>query len=317
MTIFGSDVTSRSYTLTYDATNVDGSTFNIVFSQTSAGSSTVTSSINLEMPQFAKIEFEFLDDNTIAVIVDGWPTYYINVRDGVMCYEVKDGESFTYSNSLLTVDQRVQELSLFEPINFVEGVLFMGRVHFSGSAPVPFYGSLTLCVDVAGQSAFFVNVPGAIDDLNNILDGFRRPLLNETGAGDNILTNMSVASIRIGQNLRVEIGAVVIIRAYFADFGVPYPPRVVWTKNGQEIESEGTLLISFDRLQTIISNFQPSDSGEYAVTVSNIAGEHTLRSRIEANIESKCLSSKILYVHACDNNRKCGNLWQSSKHHII
>lgn len=291
VTISGSSVSSESYTLTYDATNVDGSTINIVFVQTSPGATTVTPTIALEMPQFAKIEFEFLADNTIAVFIDGLLTYYINVRDGATCYEVKESDSFTYSNLLLTIDQQVQDFNLepFEPINFVEGATFMGRTYFSESAPTPFPGPLTLCVDVAGQSAFYVNVPGAMNELNNILSGFQPPQLNVSRVGEAITTTDDFVSIVIGQNLSLPIGAMVTIRADLVNMGTPSPPTVTWTRNEQIIQSGGNLYIVFGGFELTISDFQPSDSGQYSITVSNIAGEHTVASQLQAIIESKRL----------------------------
>lgn len=295
VTISNSDVVSQSYTLTYDATNVDGSTINIVYVQESAKSASVTATVNLEMPQFVKIEFEFLDDNTIAVYVDGVLLYYINAPDGAECHEIKAGESFTYSNYLLTIDQQMKNLELqqFEPIRFIKGVTFMGGTHFSKSALVPFYGPLTLCIDVGGESAFYVNVPGAIDDLNSILDGFRPPELNSTGLVGRIFTNSTVVSIPIGQDLNVEAGALVIITASLVDPGNPVPPQVVWTRDGQVIESGGNILIAFNGLQMFISNFQLSDSGVYTIIVSNIAGSDMLSSDIRVTIESECTNTSV------------------------
>lgn len=102
------------------------------------------------------------------------------------------------------------------------------------------------------------------------------PFIVQSAGSVNMLTDRKPVSFAVGDKVTASTESVVSIVCQST--GIPRP-SVVWTKDGQEVSSEGRFVIDNNGTLTI-QGLQLEDSGQYVCNVENRAGRDSRASSI-------------------------------------
>ena len=89
--------------------------------------------------------------------------------------------------------------------------------------------------------------------------------------------NLSLITLTIGDNVTALTNTSIAIQC--ATTGVPIP-AVTWTKDGQELRSEGRYTIQDDG-SLLISEADEEDNARYTCTADSVAGKHRASSTVQ------------------------------------